>query len=116
MPGGKAGARSSKRHTPAIPHASGHRPPTPSAQTEQALDYIRQQIEDGKTRPTINDLVRLLEIRQRQHPTDIVACWYSPTAPQGTCPVCLRPSDPAATERFRAILTRHRALTEQDQP
>jgi hypothetical protein len=92
-------ARDSKRRIPTAP----------PSEIQQALDYIRQQIAAGQIRPTIGDLIRLLEIRQAQEPADVVACWYSPNAPEGTCPVCLRPSDPQATARFREILQRQHA-------
>jgi len=74
-------------------HAS-KRPPAaaPVPEIQQALNYIRQQIDDGRLRPTIADLVRLLEIRQRQQPAEIVAYWYSPRAPADTCPACHRPN------------------------
>jgi len=84
------------------------------SEIEHALHYIQQQIAEGRLRPTIADLIRLLEIRQAQQPAETIATWYSPDAPDGTCPVCLRPSDPPATQRFRAILDRQR--TEQDHP
>lgn len=104
---------SKRRRTRA--RASGQHP-APLSEIQHALDYIRRQIATGRLRPTINDLVHLLEIRQRQQPTEIVASWYSPTAPQGTCPVCLRPSDPAATQRFRAMLQAQHLEAQKEQP
>jgi len=112
----------SRTHAARPPGAARRKPKrlpatAPEPEIEHALDYIRQQIATGKLRPTINDLVRLLDIRQRQQPSETVACWYHPNAPEGTCPVCLRPSDPAATARFRAILDRQRlGAAEQEQP
>lgn len=113
-----------RRATPGKPGAvaprESKRLPATAPEIQHALHYIQQQIAEGKLRPTIADLIRLLEIRQVQQPAETVATWYSPDAPDGTCPVCLRPSDPAATQRFRAILDRQRLdrqrLTEQDHP
>jgi hypothetical protein len=82
--GGRAAAarRDSKRRPAAAP----------ASEIQHALDYIRQQITEGKLRPTINDLVRLLEIRQCQNPTEIIASWYNPNEAADTCPVCHRPN------------------------
>jgi len=83
-------------------------PQPPTDALDHALHYIRQQIDTGRLRPTIRDLTHLLRIRHGQQPAAIVACWYSPNTPHGTCPVCLRPSDPAATARFHAALDAQR--------
>lgn len=94
------------------------RAPAPASEIQEALDYIRQQIATGQLRPTIADLVRLLDIRQRQHPVEIQAFWYSPNEAADTCPVCHRPNTlrcPACRNLSRAQHYEFQAPTPEEQ-